>query len=100
MAMGPLYSFDDADTARLLTAVRAAGIRVAPVPSSAHAYRFRRALGLLHASVWDGERRALHLGFGHPFNPVLWAADAKLLRDIERVLRANGSRQLAIEEVA
>ena len=98
--MGPLYSCNEADTERLLAAVRAAGIRVTSDRASAHAYWFRRGFGLVHGSRWDGARPALYFGFGHPFNPFLWAVDAKLLRAIEGVLETNGSRRLAIEEVA
>jgi len=95
--MGPLYSCDDADIERLLAAVRAAGVRVTPDNSSADAYWFRRGFGLVHGSRWNGAKPVLYFGFGHPFNPFLWAADAKLLHAIEVVLEANGSRRLAIE---
>jgi hypothetical protein len=36
----------------------------------------------------------LHFAFGHPFNPLLWAADAKLLRHVEGIFNAHGSRQV------
>jgi|SRR6185437_16818497 len=98
MGMGPLYSCDGhADIERLLAAVRGAGIRIASDPTSSQAYWFRRGLGLVHGSYWGGTRHALYFGFGHPFNPFLWAADAKLLRSIEAVLEANGSRSLEVE---
>lgn len=33
----------------------------------------------------------MYFAFGHPFNPFLWHADGKLLRDIERIAHANGA---------
>ena len=100
MGMGPLYSCADADTERLLAAVRAAGICVTPDGNFSDAYWFRRGFGLVHGDRWDGAMPALYFGFGHPFNPLLWAADGNLLRAIGVVLRANGSKKLTLEEFA
>ncbi len=93
--MGPLLAYrDDAQLDVLLDALRAIGIEVVPHDASGRpAFRFRRGWGLVRGSCWSAERSRpmLYLGFGHPFNPLLWRPDRRLLGEIEREFVANGS---------
>ena len=101
--MGPVLTFrDPSHLDRLLATASAAGIRVVTGgASSGEAFSFRRGLGRVSAQHWPSlSEPALYFGFGHPFNPLLWAADGRLLRRIEGVFLANGSRRLSTEELA
>lgn len=90
--MGPLYSIrDEPHLERMLTGIREAGISVIPDERCERAFWFRRGYGLVWGGVWEN-LSGLYLGFGHPFNPLLWPADGSLLHDVERELRMCGSR--------
>lgn len=102
--MGPLHSFRDTQHLNeLLTEVRSRGIKVTPVTkrSASEAFWFRRGLGLVHGGVGFGEMKSImYFGFGHPFNPLLWYSDNRLLKSIQKVFTANGSEVVDVDGIA
>ena len=93
--MGPLLTYGgDAHLERLLVALRASYFDIWP-DKTVHgtAFWFRRGWGLVHGSCRATEalQPTMYFGFGHPFNPLLWSADGRVLKELERVFLANGS---------
>lgn len=92
---GPYLSYRDPEHLELLLAeLRAAGVRVL---LEDRGLGFRRGWGRIHGWLWhpsSSPRPVVYLGFGHPFNPLLWPADARLVREIQRVFLANGSHRI------
>ena len=99
--LGPFLTYDDEPHLELLlSAVRAAHIDVQPAPERRSGFWFRRGWGLIHGTPsQDGSQSNLCFGFGHPFNPLLWPADRRLLREIKRVFLVHGSQHFILPTV-
>jgi hypothetical protein len=101
--MGPFHRFrDPAHLDALLAEVRSSGISVKPDNGRAplQAYWLRRGLGLVNASIGFQGHSVVYFGFGHPFNPLLWFWDRRLLRFIGHLFVANGSDLVDFETIA
>jgi hypothetical protein len=87
--------------ARLLECAATWGIGVKPdCRRDRRAFWFRRGLGLIHVSVWSKEDQTmLYLGFGHPFNPLLWYSDEVLLNSIQALFLAEGTEIVDLSSV-
>lgn len=100
--MGPLHSYRDSEhLASLIEAINFEGIRVEPFVEDTrrHGFNLKRGRAVVTASIGSGEWDSmLYLGFGHPFNPLLWRADSRLLCSVERILIAGGTRKMVLED--
>jgi hypothetical protein len=101
--LGPLHKFRDAQHLKeLLQKLREKGVKVTPDVkiSTSEAFWFRRGLGLVHGSVGYGDTEGvLYFGFGHPFNPLLWYSDSRLLKSIQRALVSCESEMVEVSSI-
>ena len=96
--MGPLLTYDgDLHLELLLNASRNAHIEVQPDFTYRSAFQFRRGWGLVRGFRDWGAPGKICFGFGHPFNPLFWPADGKLLRDLEQLFLAHGCCPVIIQ---
>jgi hypothetical protein len=87
---------------RLLGEIQSESINVEIIEKQAlpKEFRFRRGYGHIHGSLgFGGCEPLVYFGFGHPFNPLLWFADWRLLKSIELFLRSNGSAIVNLKDI-
>ena len=96
--MGPLHRFRDREHLnRMISAIRGSGISVTDDRSAntIGTYIFRKGLGKVVGAIGAEEWESMmYFGFGHPFNPIFWYSDGKLLKQIESIFLSQGSERI------
>lgn len=102
MAAGPFLTYaNEPDLERHLATIRGHGIRIMELPPSptsrvgCREFRFQRRFGAVHGFTGgEQDKRWVYLGCFHPFNPLYWLPDSRLLAEIESIMVDAGSRRL------